>query len=108
MHTDRTAEHSRPRDFLRHALIVAGFNTLIAVGLALARNRDWVLQMVYAQATGLSIWACIDFGRFLFRRHPHSGWPVGWRAWLLQAVGIVAGYAVGTLVGDSYCGCSTW
>jgi len=93
--------------FLRHGLIVVGFNTVTGIGLAL-RNDDPVTQMVYSQAIGLCIWACIDFGRLLFKnRDPQSDWPVGWRRILLMGVGIVAGYTVGTLIGDLYCGCST-
>ena len=93
--------------FLRHGLIVVGFNTVTGIGLAL-RNDDPVTHMVYSQAIGLCIWACIDFGRLLFKnRDPQSDWPVGWRRILLMGVGIVAGYTVGTLIGDLYCGCST-
>jgi signal transduction histidine kinase len=98
---------SRPIDFLRHGAIVAGFNTLLSFGLSMS-NRDWLTQMVYTQAIGLSIWACIDFGRFLFKRDPASAWPKGWRFWLLQSAGIVIGYLLGTVIGDLYCGCSFW
>ncbi|MGY4829812.1 sensor histidine kinase [Sphaerotilaceae bacterium SBD11-9] len=94
-------------DFLRHGLIVAAFNTVIGVGLAL-RNDDPVTHMVYAQAVGLSIWLFIDLGRFAFKRDPDSKWPVGWRRWLLLVCGIVAGYVVGMSLGDLYCGCSTF
>jgi len=93
--------------FLRHALVVLGFNTVIGIGLAL-RNDDPLTQMVYSQAIGLCIWACIDFGRLLFKkRDPQSDWPTGWRRVLLMGVGILCGYALGAAIGDLYCGCST-
>ena len=94
--------------YLRRAVTVALFNTLIGLGLGIARGGDWVLQMVYAQAIGLCIWAYIDFGRLLFRRDPESHLPVGWRGVLLQAGGVTLGYFTGTWLGDLYCGCSTF
>ncbi len=98
---------ARPIDFLRHGLIVVGFNVLLSISM-LHEQRQWLTQMVYTQAIGLSIWASIDFGRFAFRRDPLSGWPTGWRFRLLLGTGIVIGYAVGTTIGDWYCGCSFW
>jgi hypothetical protein len=94
-------------DFLRHGLIVVAFNTVIGLGLAL-RNDHPVLQMVYSQTIGLCIWACVDFGRFAFKRDPRSNWPLGWRRWVLMIVGVPVGYVIGTLIGDVYCGCSKW
>ncbi len=101
MHRDHSA-----LDFLRHALIVVAFNTVIGVGLAL-RNGEPLNHMVYAQAIGLSIWAFTDFGRFAFSPDPVSGWPMGWRRWLLLVLSILGGYTVGTYIGDLHCGCST-
>ncbi|HEX3141354.1 MAG TPA: hypothetical protein VHQ87_14935, partial [Rhizobacter sp.] len=65
-------------EFLRHGLIVAAFNVVIGIGLAL-RNDDPLTQMVYAQAIGLSIWLFVDLGRYAFKRDPDSAWPTGWR-----------------------------
>ena len=98
---------ARPIDFLRHGLIVVLFNCVIAIGLAL-RNGDALSQMVYSQAIGLSIWLCVDFGRFAFKRDPIHNWPMGWRRWALMGVAIPVGYVVGTTIGDAYCGCSRW
>ena len=95
-------------DHLRHALIVAGFSALVAIGLGIARGGDWPLQFVYAEAIGLSIWAFTDFGRVLFERDPDSDWPSGWRAVVLQVFGVVCGYVLGTWIGDQFCGCSTF
>lgn len=97
----------RATDFLRHGLIVVAFNVVIALGLAL-RNGDAVNQMIYSQAIGLSIWLCVDFGRFAFRRDPASNWPLGWRRWVLLLVGIPLGYVIGVSIGDAFCGCSKW
>jgi hypothetical protein len=98
---------ARPIDFLRHGLIVAGFNTVIAIGLSL-RNEYPLNQFVYSQAIGLSIWAFVDFGRFAFKRDPGNNWPAGWRRVVLMVVGVSLGYVVGTAIGDAYCNCSKW
>jgi hypothetical protein len=96
------------RRYLRRAGSVVLFNTLIGLGLGIARGGDWPQQMVYAQAIGLCIWACIDFGRLLFRRDPDSHLPVGWRLVVLQVGGVTLGYFTGTWLADLYCGCSTF
>ena len=97
-----------PRSFARHAAIVAGFSALVGIGLGIAKGGAFLLQLVYAEAIGLSIWACTDFGRFLFRRDPETDWPAGWRAVVLQVGAVVVGYLAGTWIGDRYCGCSTF
>ena len=102
------ARHASPRDFARHAAIVSGFSLVVGIGLGIARGGDFVLQLVYAEAIGLSIWACTDFGRFLFRRDPETHWPAGWRGIVLQVGAVVVGYLVGTWLGDLYCGCSSF
>jgi len=89
-----------PRHFLRHGLIAFGINTLIAVFLARDENRTFASQFVYAQCIGLLSWALIDFGRFVVRRDPDTGWPTGWRAIALPAFGVMAGNAAGTMLGD--------
>ena len=102
---------TNPRDawhYARHAAIIAGFSAVIAIGLIIAGNDHWVLQFVYAEAIGLSIWACTDFGRLLFKLDPDTNWPVGWRAVVLQVGAIVTGYVVGTLIGDQVCQCSSF
>ena len=93
--------------FVRRGLIVVAFNAVLGTGLSL-RNGDPVVQMVYAQAIGLSIWLSVDFGRFLFTRDPVSNWPTGWRRVLLVVAAVLLGYAVGSAIGDAFCGCSTW
>src|SRR3954451_24990208 len=92
----------------RHGAIVAGFSAVVAIGLSIAKGGDWMLQFVYAEAIGLSIWACTDFGRLLFKLDPESNWPIGWRAVVLQVGSIAIGYIVGTLIGDLVCQCSSF
>jgi signal transduction histidine kinase len=94
--------------YMRRAGTVVLFNTLVGLGLGLARGGGWVQQMVYAQAIGLCIWAFIDFGRLLFERNPDSHLPTGWRGVVLQVGGVTLGYFSGTWLADLYCGCSTF
>jgi signal transduction histidine kinase len=88
---------------LRHGAIVAGFSAFIAVALSIARG-DWELQFVYAEAIGLSIWGCTELARYLLGIDPQSGW----RWAVLQVATVAAGYAIGTGLGDLYCGCSSF
>ncbi|HEX7436965.1 MAG TPA: histidine kinase [Caldimonas sp.] len=94
--------------YARHAAMVAGFSAVIALGLGIAKGGDWDLQFAYSESIGLSIWACTDFGRLLFKRDPDSDWPAGWRAFALQVGAVIVGYVLGTWIGDQYCGCSTF
>ena len=97
------AEPASLHKALRHGAIVAGFSAFIAVALSIARG-DWVLQFVYAESIGLSIWACTELGRYGLGVDPQSGW----RWAVLQVAAVVAGYAIGTELGDLYCGCSSF
>ena len=97
------AEPASPHRALRHGAIVAGFSAFIAVALSIARG-DWVLQFVYAESIGLSIWACTELGRYLLGIDPQAGW----RWAVLQVAAVVAGYTIGTELGDLYCGCSSF
>jgi signal transduction histidine kinase len=99
---------ARGRSYVRHFLQVLGFDAVVAIALAYAKDAPWDVQMVYAQATGLTTWALIDFGRIALRPDADSGWPHGARGVALVAVGIVVGAAVGLLIGDAYAGHSTW
>jgi hypothetical protein len=97
----------RTQEVIRHGLIVVAFNTVIGIGLSL-RNEHPLMQMIYSQAIGLSIWAWVDFGRYVFKRPEGSEWPAGWRRWVLMVSGVIGGYIIGTALGDAYCGCSKW
>ncbi len=116
------------RGYLRRGATVAGFSLAVALALGIARGGttaqpgdgwpmqmvgmvrggDWLQQLVYAEAIGLSIWCSIDFGRRLLKLDPESHWPTGWRAVALMVGGVGVGYVVGTWIGDRYCGCSTF
>jgi signal transduction histidine kinase len=96
------------RGGLRHAAFVTGFSASVGLALAFARGGDWDVHLIYAEAIGLSIWACMDFGRHLFHLDPQTHWPSGWRTIVLQVGAVFIGYAIGTAIGDLYCGCSSY
>lgn len=88
----------------RRALITLGFNTLVAFILWRADpGSRFLVQCVYAQAIGLSIWACIDIGRLAFA-DAGRGFPPGWRAPALVTAGIAIGLGFGSVVGDGFSG----
>jgi signal transduction histidine kinase len=91
----------RPHDFLKHGLVVVGFNSFIGLVLALNRSGPWQVQMIYSQAIGLSIWALMDFGRLVVKINPQTGWPEGWRRFALQGGAIFLGYLAGSTIGDA-------
>lgn len=93
---------------LRHGLISAAFCCLVATALTLSSGKPWDQQLVYALAIGMTIWLCVDLGRFLLRRGSDGQWPMGWRGIGLVLFGIGTGFVVGSTIGDWYCGCSTW
>ena len=94
--------------FARHFLQVFSFNCVLWALQMVAVPGSWDVKFVYSQAIGLSIWALIDFGRFVLRPDATTGWPDPPPAIALVVVGIVGGYTLGTFIGDWYCGCSTW
>jgi hypothetical protein len=97
-----------PAQILRHLLLLLLFNSAIAVVLAWPTGKPLVQQLVYSHAIGLSIWLFIDVGRLFLRPDPRTGWPHGLRGVALSVFGIVAGYVLGTSVGDWYAGQNTW
>ena len=87
----------------------------VAAEVRLAFGSGWLsvgdlhlTQARLAEAIGLSIWACTDFGRLLFKLDPETHWPTGWRMIALQTGAVIVGYVIGTWIGDQYCGCSTF
>ncbi len=100
-----------PRDQLsnmaRDLLVVVLINTCIAGLFALLSGKRLDVQLVYAHAIGLSIWALIYFGRFAFPVEPPHYWPAGWQRVALLTIGTSVGYTGGTLIGDWYGGYST-
>jgi len=104
------AEIARPRarNFLRHAVQVALANVVVALVIAGLRGGRLPQALTYAEAIGLSTWAIIDFGRFLIPHDPHSGWPGGWRGLALIAGGTLAGWLIGSTIGNAVWGYSTF
>lgn len=69
-------------------------------------------SLVYSYAVSTLIWAFTDLPRFVLRRWlgaqaPHY-WPAPLPAALMLLIGIPVGYALGTWMGDTYAGHSTW
>jgi sensor histidine kinase YesM len=94
---------------LRHGVQNLALNTLIAALLWSGSSRkDFDVQWVYSEGIGLSIWLIIDLGRFVVDRNSPIGWPRGWRGLALVAFGIVAGFLLGILIGDTYAQQSSW
>jgi hypothetical protein len=93
---------------LRHGALVGGFSALVGLALALAQGGDYDAHLVYSAAIGLSIWACVEYGKHLFRLDPRTRWPRGWRVVVLQVGSVLIGYVLGTAIGDLYCGCSSY
>ena len=94
------------RPLLRNGLLSALFCCAIALALTLAGHGPWDVQLVYSLAIGLVSWLVIDLGRMLLTGADCTGWPHGWRGLALIAVGTLAGFGVGGLVGDAYSGAS--
>ena len=93
----------------RHAFIVIGFCTLIAVVLWLAKpGQRFDTQLIYSLATGISSWLVIDLSRFFIDVKSPFGFPRGWRGVVIIFSGVCLGFVVGTLAGDGYSGRSTF
>jgi sensor histidine kinase YesM len=96
-------------DKLRHFLQTMAFSlTISAIQYAFRPERPYEVAMVYSLAIGFFTWASIDFGRHLFPSTLETGWPQGRAGVALPIVGIIFGYTLGTLTGDSWFGWSSW
>jgi hypothetical protein len=96
-------------DKLRNYLQVLAFCLAIAaVQYAFSTDKPYEIPLVYSVAIGTVTWAVIDFGRTLFPSAAETGWPLGLTGVGLTCGAIVAGYFIGTLVGDSWFGWSSW
>ncbi|MBN9462479.1 MAG: histidine kinase [Burkholderiales bacterium] len=95
--------------FLGRGLTTAAFCCLVAAALSIAGGRRWDIALVYSEAIGLVTWLVIDLGRrALLRPDPQTYWPHGLRGVLLVVFAIGLGFLVGTMIGDAYCGCTTF
>ncbi len=97
--------------FRRRLLIVWGLALVVTLALWSTHTfgRSFAAQLVYTYAISTLTFLFIDLGSYLW---PSSGnvhqWPTGWR-WVVHiAIGIGAGYVLGTQIGDWYVGSSTW
>ena len=96
-------------DKLRYYLHTLAFCLAVsAVQYAFQPDRPYEWPLVYSIFIGTCTWALIDFGRHLFPSSRETGWPQGAVSVALPAVGIVAGYVLGTLLGDAWFGWSSW
>ena len=95
-------------EFARDGSVVVALCLVVAVTLSVTTQQPLGLQLIYSMGIGLSSWGLIEFGRFVLRRDPETGWPSGVRYALLVLLGVPGGYIVGTAIGDWACGCSTW
>ncbi len=93
------------RDMLRHGLITAVFNCLIATALTIAEGGNtWAAHLVYSLAIGTVSWLVIDGGRLLLTGHKEVHWPKRPWGFLLIVVGVTIGFVVGNLIGDAWVG----
>jgi hypothetical protein len=79
-----------------------------AIQFAIQPGRSYELPLVYSVCIGTFTWGLIDFGRHAFASSAETGWPAGPSGWLLPVAGIVGGYVLGTLAGDTWFGWSSW
>ena len=94
---------------LRHLLLTLAFClTVSALQVAFSPERSYAVLATYSLGIGVWTWLLIDFGRHLLPSSRETGWPQGAAGLLLPTIGIVAGYAAGTLVGDTVWGFSSW
>ena len=89
---------------LRHFLQVLAFCLAIAaIQIAFLPSRAYGPTTTYSLLIGSVTWAVIDLGRNLFPSSAETGWPKGPAGVALVCSGIVAGYLVGTAMGDALC-----
>ena len=102
---------------LHRLLIVWAVALPIAVATWIGHKSDGLphrfdVSLVYSYAISTCIWLLTDVVRFalkrLLRAQAPFYWPPGLRASLMLLVGVPVGYGLGTLVGDTYAGVSTW
>ena len=86
----------------RHGAATVAACLLITVVLTLAGPGTWDVNLVYSLAIGLLSWLVIEFGRLRFAQSAEVPWPHGWRGIAVVLVGVLVGFGVGSLVGQSY------
>ncbi len=90
---------------LRYLLqVIAMAMAISAIQYAFQPERPYEVPMRYSLCISICTWFMIDFGRHFFESAKETGWPMSLGGFGLQLSSIVAGYLVGTLVGDWWCG----
>ncbi|MNU79769.1 Sensor histidine kinase YehU [compost metagenome] len=92
------------QSMLRHGLITAVFNCMIASALTIAGGGSWAAHMVYSLAIGTASWLFIDGGRLLITGHREALWPKWPWGPLLVVAGVTFGFLTGNLIGDAWSG----
>ena len=88
-------------DKLQHMLQMLAFTlALAAIQYVLRPDRSYETLVRYCLCIGTSIWLLIDFGRHLFPSSAELGWPKGVNGLVLPMAGNVAGFLIGTALGD--------
>nr|ACY24687.1 LytS signal transduction histidine kinase [uncultured organism] len=94
---------------LQNALHTWAFCLAIAtLQYAFQPDKPYAPLAVYSLAIGSFIWAFIDLGRHFIPSAAETGWPTGLQGSALMAAGILAGYFLGTWVGDALCHALGW
>lgn len=96
-------------DLLRHLLLTLAFCLVVAaIQQFYMPSMRFEVHLVYSIATGVAIWAVIDFGRLWLTRGSEDDWPRGITGFALVAIAIAVGYLTGSLAGDWWFGWSSW
>jgi signal transduction histidine kinase len=109
-HASRRGLRTRLGIVFAMAVLIGLANWMVSPAAPLGRRLD--VNMAYALSISLITWMLVDVGRFVVRGPLQSAapdyWPRGWRraAWLVAGIG--SGYLLGTWIGDSYAGYSTF
>lgn len=88
----------------RHGAATLLVCALITVVLTAAGVGTWDVNLVYSISIGMLSWMSIEFGRFRFSVGSGIPWPQGWRGMAVVVAGMLIGFSLGTLIGQSYQG----
>jgi signal transduction histidine kinase len=89
---------------LQTLLLVTAFCLAVAaIQIAFQPDRSYGPPAAYSLCIGFFTWATVDLGRHAFPSSAETGWPQGWAGAALVLIGILAGYVLGNLLGDTIC-----
>jgi sensor histidine kinase YesM len=93
----------------RTYLQVLAFALFIAVlQYAFLPERSFGPPLVYSFFISSITWAVIDIGRDFLTSGDETGWPHGWRGIVLVVAGIAMGYLLGSSIADRLCTVFGW